>query len=92
MILPNHIISPNQMKNISSFLDKFKKIIKSDEDLKDKICSSVKKHTGLEINKNSILIKNKTAYIKEKPHFKNEIFMKKEKITNDLRGIVSDIY
>jgi hypothetical protein len=79
------------MQNISSFLTKFKNIIKSDEDIKEKICLSIKNNTGIEINKSNILIRNKIATIKEKPHFKNEVFMKKEKILDELKGVISDI-
>ena len=79
------------MKRLSLFFNKFKEIVKNDEDLKNKICLVVQNNIGLEINKNNILIKNKTAYIKENPHLKSEVFMKKEKILTELQGIISDI-
>ncbi len=84
------------MKNISSFLEKFSKLIKTDDNLKNNIISSIKNITGFEIKKENISIKNKIAYIKEKPHFKNEVFMNKDKILNELFKInntkeISDI-
>lgn len=79
------------MDNIASFLNKFKILIKSDDDLKEKIQISIKNNTGFMVEKNNIFIKNKTFSLKEKPHLKNEVFMKKNQILSDLKGEIKDI-
>lgn len=80
------------MQSITSFLDKFNHLFKKDEDLKNKIYISIKNNTGLELKKDNISIKNGILYLKEKPHFKNEVFMKKDKILRELIGVISDIH
>jgi len=80
------------MNNLASFLNKFKILIKEDGDLKEKIKASIKNNTGFALNINNISIKNKTVLIKEKPHLKNEVFIKKDKILKELGGLISDIH
>jgi len=76
------------MQNISSFLDKFKTIIKDDKELKNIILLVIKKNTNLQIKDSSFSVKNGIILIKEKPPIKNEIFMKKEKILNELKQLL----
>ena len=70
--------------NIGSFLEKFKKFLTSEENIKEEIIKSVLKNTGIEIKGENIKIQDFSIYIKEKPIIKSEIFLKKEKILEDL--------
>jgi hypothetical protein len=75
------------MFNISSFLEKFSKNLKSTELQKEKITYVIKNISGMEISNDSIEIKNSILYIKSSPALKNKLFIYKSKI---LEGINSD--
>jgi hypothetical protein len=76
------------MKQISSFLEKFSRLIKDNKDLKKEILLAVKSAANISLDEKNISIKNGTLYIKEKPQVKNEIFMKKEKILSSIEQIL----
>jgi hypothetical protein len=79
------------MKQISDFLKNFNNIFKKDELLKNTIRNSIKKIINIEINRDLILIKNKTIILNEKPHLKNEVFMNKEKILTEINKISNGV-
>ena len=76
------------MKKIEDFLDKFKRLIKYDKEVKAVIRKAIKDIVGVELEDKDIKIQNKIIYIKTSPQAKSEIFIKKERfILNVIKGI-----
>ena len=73
------------MKGIESFLEKFKKLLKYDREIKKIIIEVVKNIIGVEVKEEDIKIQNKILYIKANPYIKNEIFIKKDLILERLK-------
>jgi len=73
------------MIEIKDLLSKFNKILSSSEVRKQVIGEVLLEVVGLEINSKKIKIKNNIVYLDIKPIYKNEIFLKKEKIFNLLK-------
>lgn len=73
---------------ISNFLDKFKKIIFKDEELRAVVLNSIFNETKRVVNNDKIKIKNGIVYIKESPIFLNEIMIKKGKILSNIKNIL----
>lgn len=73
---------------ISNFLDKFKKIIFKDEELKNVVVSVISNEIKKSIEVNQIKIKDGVVYIKASPIFLNEVLMKKEKILSSIKEIL----
>ena len=72
------------MFNISSFLEKFSKNLKSSELYKKQILEIVEKQTQINLRPEEIEIKNFVVYIKSSPAVKNKIFIYKNKILEDI--------
>ena len=72
------------MFNISSFLEKFSKSIKSSELEKEKILEVIEKVTQIKINPKEVEIKDFVVHIKSSPAVKNKVFINKEKILKEL--------
>lgn len=83
------------MFDISQYLEKFKKILTSQEFLINSVVESIKKNCLLDIDPKNIVIKNYSARIDERPLVKTSIFLKKKKILEDLAiktdGKIKDI-
>ena len=79
------------MQPIKNFLEKFRNIIRSDKELKNKIVESIQKETSVRVSESKIKIKENTAFIQENPIVKSEIFLKKEKILIALKGLIRDL-
>ncbi len=75
---------------ISSFLDKFKKILFQKEGILIFISETIFKYTKFKIDPNKIKIKNTYIYIENSPIIKNEIFIYKNKILADLKSEIKD--
>lgn len=75
------------MKNISSFLDKFKHLLQNDSDLKKAISLVINQKIKIEIEEKNIEIKNNLIYLKEDAYVKNEIFYKKEEILTEIKNL-----
>lgn len=75
---------------ISSFLDKFKKILFQKEEILVFISETIFKYTKFKIDPNKIKIKNTYIYIENSPIIKNEIFIYKNKILADLKSEIKD--
>jgi len=78
------------MFNISSFLEKISKNIKSTQIDREEIIATLKKHTQIDFKKEDIELKDCVLYINTSPAIKNKIFIYKEKIINDL-GLTTKI-
>lgn len=72
------------MFNISIYLDKFKKVDFKNTSLKDGIVASVGRVLKIKINNNDVTIRDGVIYLKINPVMKNEVFIKKGSIVNDL--------
>lgn len=72
----------NHIKNL--FTGFYKKIFSAEQKKKDCI-SIIEKHTGVVLPSQAIFFKENTIVIKTKPIYKNEIFLKKVFILNELK-------
>ena len=75
------------MIELNSFLEKFKKFINTDEEVKKVVISVVEEKTGIKLEKINIKIKENILYLKEHPAVKNEIFMNKETILKEIQKL-----
>jgi hypothetical protein len=73
------------MLEIKDLLSRFNKILSSSEVKKQLIKEVLLEVLGLEIDFKKIKIKNNIVYLNIKPIYKNEIFLKKEKIFEKLQ-------
>lgn len=73
------------MFNIGNFLEKFKNITPPDKFVKDVLISVVKETTNIDIEKDNIDVRNGTIFISVDPIIKNEIFLKKGEVLENLR-------
>lgn len=72
------------MFNISIYLDKFKKVDSKNSSFRDCITSSINKVLGVNINKENITVRNGVVYLKTNSVIRNEIFIKKKIIMDEL--------
>ena len=77
------------MFNISSFLEKFSKNIKSDEIYKKQILEIITDQTQLNFSPKDLEIKDYVLYIKTSPTLKNKIFTNKQLILDDIAKSLS---
>jgi len=73
------------MIEIKDLLLKFNKVLLSEEVKKNSIKNIISEIIGIPIKNQDIKIKNNTVYLNIKPIYKNEIFLKKEKISSKLQ-------
>lgn len=74
--------------SISGFLDKFKKILFKDEEIRIVVINSIYSETKRKIGNDKIKIKNGIVYLKESPIFLNEVMIKKVKILSNIKNIL----
>ena len=68
------------MIEIKDLLAKFQDILLSEEVKKDSVRTIISEIVGIPLELKDVEIKNNTVYLNIKPIYKNEIFMKQEKI------------
>jgi hypothetical protein len=68
------------MIEIKDLLLKFSHLLTSGEAKKDTIRTIISEAIGIQIKSEDIKIKNGTIYLNIKPVYKNEIFLKRDKI------------
>ncbi|MBU6430856.1 MAG: hypothetical protein KGJ58_01050 [Patescibacteria group bacterium] len=73
------------MFNVSIYLDKFKTISSKKDFFKESVAISLKKNLEIDIDKKNIEIRNSILYLKINPTVKNELFMKKKYIIDELK-------
>ena len=73
------------MFNISNFLEKFLKLDRDNILKQTVIIEIIKKETEIELEKENIEIKGEQIKIKTNPVIRNEIFMHKTEIENQLK-------
>jgi len=77
------------MIEIKDLLLKFGNILLKEEVKKDLIREIISKAINFEIKKEDIKIKNNVIYLNIKPIYKNEIFLKKDEIFNELKILLA---
>ena len=83
------MLRKSTMFNISSFLEKFSKNIKSAETSKKQIIEIIEKNTQIKISSEELEIKDYVIYIKSSPAVKNKLFIYKSKILEDISTSIS---
>lgn len=66
--------------HITSFLDKFKKILFQKEEVKNIVTKIISEEIKYPIEKNKIKFKNGVIFVEGSPVLRNEVMMKKEQI------------
>ena len=79
------------MFNISSFLEKFSKNIKTTEIYKKQILEIIQKQTQWDLTSESIELKDYIIYVKSSPAVKNKIFIYKNDIIKEITTSISNI-
>ena len=72
------------MIEIKDLLSRFNNLLLSEELKINAVKNSLNKLVGIDIKPKEIEIKNNVVYLNIKPIYKNEIFIKKDKIILDL--------
>lgn len=73
------------MFNISQFLEKFAKLRRGNELLKQTLLATIKDFSGVELKSEDLDLKEDQVYLKCSPIFRNQIFMHKERIEEKLK-------
>ena len=76
------------MNPISELLEKFKKILQTDTQVKDLFVRVLKGELNYDADAKNITLKDGIIYMSDKPIVKNEVFMKKEKILMKLNQLL----
>lgn len=72
--------------NIGDYLKKFVGLVPPDDFIKEKVIEIIKNKINIELNKKEIELSNRVVYIKTKSIIKNEIFIQKQNILNDINN------
>ncbi len=73
------------VQNISVFLERLKNIAPPHAAVRKAVVRAVKQKTGIPINKKDVSVQNSIVYINAKPLVKNEIFIHKTEILDELK-------
>jgi len=76
------------MIEIKDLLLKFNNFLLSEEVKKESIRKIISEIIKTQIKTEDIKIKNNTIYLNIKPTYKNEIFLKKDKIFSELKAVL----
>ena len=76
--------------HIKNFLDKFKILISSKEDLKNIVTKTISEEISHQINKESIKLKSGIVFIQTSPILKSEILIHKKQILFKLKNLLPD--
>ena len=77
------------MIEIKDLLERFGNILLKEESKKELIRETISKAINYEIKSEDIKIKKGIIYLNIKPIYKNEIYLKKDEIFNELRELLS---
>jgi len=75
---------------ITSFLDKFKKIIFQKEEIKGIVVKTIIEEISHQIENNSVKIKSGCIYVEGSPILRNEILIHKKQILDKLKALLPD--
>ncbi len=74
------------MIEIKDLLARFNHILLGEEGKIESIRSAISEVIGIEVDSKDIRVKNNTIFLNIKPIYKNEIFMKRDKIFSKLEN------
>lgn len=72
------------MIEVKDLLEKFSKLILSEEGKRNSVAQAISNVLRTDINPKDVRIKGNTVYLNIKPIFKNELLLKQEKIQTEL--------
>lgn len=75
------------MFNISNYLSKFKHILTSEQIQKGVVVSVIKEVCGIELNKDSVSVKNGVVSVSGSQALKSALFIQKENILRRLKDV-----
>lgn len=78
------------MIELKDLLSRFNQVLLSKEGNKESIRSIISETIKVKINSEDIQIKNGTIYLNIKPIYKNEIFLKQDKIISKLKEVLGE--
>lgn len=78
------------MQSIKDLLGRFKDLLNSEDIKKDAIITAIKECVGINLLRSEINLNKDTVYINTKPIFRNEIFLKQEKILDTYLKLSND--
>ncbi len=73
------------MNPLSSYLERLRSILKDKTFEKKQIQEVIERFSGIVVDINNISIQNKTLYIKENNYIKNDLFLKKKILIENLK-------
>jgi len=76
--------------HITSFLDRFKKIIFQKEELKNIIVRVISEEISFKIEDDSLKVKNGCIYIQGSPTLRNEIMIHKKQILTKIKDLLPE--
>lgn len=77
------------MNPLANYLEKFKKILADGPERKRHISSTINLITKISLGEEQISVKDNVVYINASPALKNELFINKKQITEDLQKILN---
>jgi hypothetical protein len=78
-----------EWKNLASYLSKFKNISPPGDTIKKELVSILENKLNINIEKKDISIKNNTIILKTNPTIKNEVFLHKTNVLQELNNTPS---
>lgn len=78
------------MVELKDLLGRLRNILVGEEEKKEVIRSAISSIINTEISSDDIKVKNGTIYLNIKPIYKNEIFLKKEKILSKIEEMLGN--
>lgn len=72
------------MIEVKDLLEKFSKLILSEEGKRNSVARAISNVLGTNINPKDVQIKGNTVFLNIKPIFKNELLLKQDKIQTEL--------
>jgi hypothetical protein len=76
--------------NLEGYLDKFKKIFSTVNFQRDAVVSIIEKHTNIKLLPKEFDIKDFVVTLKTSPGIKNEIFMHRNQILEELKTVLGN--
>ena len=78
------------MNNLGGFLEKFKNLLGTSKFQKDAVISMIESVVKIKLQDKEIDIKDFVVYIKASPAVRGEIFMRKQKILDELKKVLAN--
>ncbi len=77
------------MNPLANYLEKFKKILVDGPEKKRHISSTIQLITKITLGQEQIAVKDGVVYITASPALKNELFINRKRITEDLQKLLN---